>query len=170
VLLRSSSWLVVTTLIVSGCAHYWVPERDLDAYAAVPRAERKHVLVAAERASDGRPTLIRASEAAPEPVTDGNGDGARRRVRVLRPMTVSGIVLLSTGAALFAAGLGITFAPASRCSAIDACGMFGSVLTGLPLLSAGGLELSLGAILTGVGAGTGELRQPHPPKYGLLQL
>jgi hypothetical protein len=139
----------------------------LDAYATVPRAERKHVVVAATRASDGRAAFIRASDAAPEPLSDGSGAGARRRVRVLRPLAVSGIVLIGTGAALVAAGLGATFAPRDpSCSGVDTCGILGNVIAGLPLISVGGLELSLGAIFTGIGRSTVEL-QPRPPKYQL---
>jgi hypothetical protein len=162
--------LLATLLLASGCAHYWVPERTLDAYATVPRPQRKPVIVAATRASDGKATFIRASEAAPEPLTDGSGADKRRRVRVFRPLTVSGLVLLSTGAALLAAGIGVALAPPPRdCSGVDTCGMLGNFLAGMPIIATGGLELSLGAIFTGVGAATGELRQPHPPKYQLLQ-
>jgi hypothetical protein len=135
-----------------GCSHYWIDERAFAAYAKVPVAARKRVVVAANRVSDGGATLIRMSEARPE---DGS-DGKRRQVRVLRPITTSGLVLIVTGAAWLGVGLGVLFGQSHACVESDSCAGIAETV-GFTAIAAAGVELPIGLILSGIGARTSEV-------------
>jgi hypothetical protein len=141
--------LVSLTFTLSACRHYWVPERALDAYASLPRVEKRVALLPAQR-DDGSSTWVRARDARPLPSQRGDA----RAVRVApRAKTSVGIVLLIEGAGLFS--LGVALAVSGRndhqCSN-DACGAPIDAAIGGTLAGFGGVELLTGTALIASGA------------------
>jgi hypothetical protein len=146
--------VVVLLLLAAGCGRYWVAERTLDAYAVAPRAERKRAVVPAERVSDGKATFVRASEARLLPTTDGRG---RRQVRVLRPMTVAGLVFLGASVA-WAAVAGSAFAiPNEQPCQSEPCNLGKATLFGVAMGEAS-VAFLVGGIMSLTGATTLEAR------------
>jgi hypothetical protein len=138
-LARSGQGLLASLLIsfVAGCHYYWVPERALDSVAGLPRGARKHTALPAERVSDGKATFIHASDARPM----AQRAGAGRRVRVLRPLLIPGLVLLIEGAAIMAGGIGGAYATGSGPCPNDGCAA-PAVGLAITLGTVGGLEFA----------------------------
>jgi hypothetical protein len=145
--------LVALLLVVTGCGRYWVEERTLDAYAGLPRVARPTAVVPATRVRDGAPAFIRGGDARPEPVTDGT----RRRVRVLRPLTVAGLALLGVGTAWLATGAGMMGAGLSCQNPEPVNCDVRFLVPSIVMLIAGGAELTIGAVLTDIGATSAEV-------------
>src|SRR6266850_4940856 len=82
--------VAVGALLLAGCRHYRVEERALDAYAAMPANEKQKVALGT---ADGR--WVRGRDAKPEALIEGS----QRRVRVLKPQTVAGLVFVIAAAA-----------------------------------------------------------------------
>ena len=152
---------MLACLMLSGCASYFVESRTLDAYASLPRAQRRYAVVAATGADDGHAAFIRAGDARPEPVTDGT----RRRVRVLRPHTAVGGVFLGLGVPWVAAGAAFISADSGAARSEDRSLV---AALGIPLLAVGLADMTVGAILVATGVLTKEVGDPGPPRYELL--
>jgi hypothetical protein len=145
--------LLGIALALSGCRHYWVEERTLDAVASQPRGARNRTIVAAER-SDGAAVLLRADDIKPEPVVAG----VRRRVRVLRPAAVAGAVVLAGGLAWMVASWGFYFAPQDSCTKPEQC-TAANVTRWAFMLAVGGAQAIAGSIMLGVGARPPEVHE-----------
>ena len=145
---RVRAVVVATSLLSFGCHQYFVPERALDAYVSLPRAERKTAVVPAER-NDGARVFVLGRDVKPLAATRGE----LRHVQVARGRTAVGIVLAIEGAILLATGIGVAVASTGeRTCDNDACNAVADAIIGGTLAGIGGVELIIGATLTGTGA------------------
>ena len=146
-------------MLAIGCGHYWVSERALDDYAVQPHRVQKRIVVAATRASDGKATWVRASEARLLPARDGE----RRQVRVLRPMTVVGSTLFIGGVAWLAAALAVMYGmPNEESCPSEPCNLGKTTLFGT-FAAESGVTVLVGGIMFAVGAATNEAPPPRTP-------
>jgi hypothetical protein len=163
--MRIAYWL---PLLVVACStpRYFVPDRSLDAWTALPRAERANAVVPAERGAGGPTVYIHGSDT--KPLREMRGD--KRRVKTARAATYVAITLLIEGGTLLLSGLPIAIAaatgPQQTCtmSMGDACGggsAFAAILGGT-LAGMGGVELIVGGILLNSGTRSFEVPRGQP--------
>ena len=142
---------------LSGCAWYKVDPAQVAAVGKLPRYERTHAAIPAERL-DGTPVYVRGAAFSVKGAPDARG---KARARAIRPMTIGGIVLMVTGAAWLSGGTAMAATANDVCAGShnDACGPVGGGV-GISMAVIGGIELFLGLALTVRGATSIEVPQP----------